>query len=336
LVLVAALAGAGCSGSPRADAATVKDSSITTSSFNRELDVLRENKLLAAAVKAGGGSISGGDHLVSSTIAASWMNQLIVQKVVDRKFVAQHRTTTAADRRRGRTLAETSLGGAKAFAAFPTWFRTLEIARKSRTVAVTKTTAAARAAVYDKTFAANATQCPDILLIIQVADASAADAVIAEIKVGADFSDVAKRESLETTTGAEGGVAGCANDSSIPADLTTAVAGLQPGEPSKAVTISGSTYVATVKPYGPEVLAAEIATVARTQALVAIQRPYRGDVHVDPRYGRVTFVPASGFAVSPPKPTATLDQPGGTLSGVTTTAPNGATGTTATTAPAAG
>lgn len=336
MVLVAALVGAGCSGSPHADAATVKDSSISTSSFNRELNVLRENKLLAAAVKSGGGTLSDGDHLVSSSVAASWMNQLIVQKMVDRKFAAQGHKTTTADRRSGRALAQGSFGGAKTFAAFPAWFRTLEIDRKTRTVAVTRTTAAARAAVYDKQFAANATQCPDILLIIQVADASSADAVIAEIKAGADFSDVAKRESLETTTGAEGGVAGCANDSSIPAALTAAVAGLKAGEPSKAVTVSGSTYIATVEPYGPEVLASEIDTAAQAQALVALQRPYRGDVHVDPRYGTVAFVPATGFAVSPPKAAATLDQPGGTVSGTATTAPTGATATTATTAPTAG
>ncbi|MCU1457166.1 MAG: PPIC-type domain [Actinomycetia bacterium] len=335
-VLVAALVGAGCSGSPRADAATVKASSISTSSFNRELTALRDNKLLAQAVKAGGGSISDGKHLVSSSIAASWMNQVIVQKMIDRTFAAAHKKLTAADRAAGKTLAQGSFGGAKTFAAFPAWFRNLEIDRKARTVAVTKTTAAQRAALYQSKFAANAAQCPDILLIIQVPDATTADAVIAQINAGASFSDVAKRESIETTTAAEGGVAGCANDPSIPAELAAAVTGLQPGAPSKPVTVSGSTYVATVEPYGPEVLAAEIATAAQTEALLAIQRPYRGDVHVNPQYGTVKFVAGTGFTVSPPKTPATLDQPGGKVAGAPTTAPTGATATTATTAPPAG
>ncbi len=333
-VLVAALVGAGCSStSPRGEAATVKDASITISSFNRELNVLRDNKLLAAAVKAQGSTLSGGKSVVSSSIGASWLNQLVVQKIVDRKFVADGRTLSASDRAEGRALATGAFGSAATFRAFPAWFRTLEIARKSRQVAVTRTTAAQRAAIYTKKFAPSAAQCPDVLLIIQVPDESTGNAVVAEIKGGADFSDVAQRESLERTTAAEGGVAGCANDSSIPADLTAAVAGLKAGEPSKPVTVSGTTYVATTKPFGPDVLAQEIKTAAQAQALIAIQRPYKGDVHVNSQYGSVVYTAAGGFVVSPPKAPATRQEPGGVVTG--TTAPAGGT-VTSTTAPAAG
>ncbi len=331
---MAALVGSGCSAAaqPRGAAATVKDSSISNNAFTRELNVLRENKKLAAAVKAQGASLSSGPRVVSSSIGASWLGQLVIQKIVDRKFAARGKRLTAAQLRSGKALAESSLGGAAVFAAFPAWFRTLETTRKARTLAVTTVSAADRAAIFEKQYAANASQCPDILLIIQVADASSANAVISEINAGTDFQAVARRDSLETQTGSEGGVAGCANNSNIPAELTAAVAGLKPGEPSKPVTVSGATYVATTKPYGPAVLAREIEIAAQRQALIAIQKPYKGDVSVNPRYGTVAFGPTSGFVVSAPKGTDTNDQPGGSVPTATTA--QAAPGSTGTTAPA--
>jgi hypothetical protein len=272
-------------------AATVGNTKVSRSDVEDELRVLAENETLQRAIaRAGAPALSNNDGSVTADIGAGWLALVVSQTVAAREVERRGLEATAADRKRGRSLAAESVGGANVFLDLPQWLRDRLVGRWTE-VAVLE-----RDLVDDPSPAlqeAVTAQCPSgryVSHILVESDVEAAE-IEAELAAGGDFGEIAERRSFDQGSAAQGGALGCIDGQDFVEPFAT-VAATQPiDEVSEPFTTEFGTHIVLVSDEPPT-------TELRRAAIEEVLGRARGeDVDVNERYGR--WDPANGQILPP-------------------------------------
>jgi parvulin-like peptidyl-prolyl isomerase len=207
-VLAFAAATTSCS-STMNDAATVtyKDKSgthtvhVTRDEFESELKQLLANKQFvqllhnpqaASPLLTDNGN---GDDSTDADLAATWLTTLVKQQFIDGVFKSLHLSVSPADTAgalNDETGAQANFGSAKIFEAFGKSLQNKLLARDARRIAVSESCESGKAVGE-----------------IVVKTKAQSDAVLAQLRGGADFATLAKAKSLDKPEGQLGGLIGC-------------------------------------------------------------------------------------------------------------------------------
>ncbi len=294
LAAVAVIAAAGCD-SVRPFALKVDGEETSQSSVDKELDAIADNE----AIAAGGGSVTGNDGTLSSTVTAYWLTLLVEQEVIDDEFNRRNLEVTEADREAAIADIEAEFG-AQVFEAFPDWLRDRLRGRYTRRAALVReiggdagqiTDEALRAA-YDELIAAQREQCPSGEFVghILVETQAEADALAAQLAGGAGFATLARENSTDGSS-VDGGELGCFDPTQLVPEFATAAEALAPGQVSPPVQTEFGFHIIKISDTIPfEAIEAGLrerleqqAGAARNPELDALLAEAK--VRVDPRYG---------------------------------------------------
>jgi len=136
--------------------------------------------------------------------------------------------------------------------------------------------------------------------LILTADEDSADAARQRVLDGEAFADVAKDVSTDTTTSADGGVAGCAATADVAASLGDEVRGAELNVPLVPKAVQGGFVVTEITSRTvPELddIADELTPDLQAPLVAKVVQPILDDVDVDARYG--TWAASSASVVAP-------------------------------------
>jgi hypothetical protein len=260
-------------------AATVGDTKISRSGVEDELRTLAENKILQRAIaRAGAPTLSNNEGSVTAEIGAGWLALIVGQTYAARAVEQRGLETTAADRKRGRTLSAQSVGGANVFLDLPEWLRDRLVGRWTNVAVLERDLVDNPTPALEK---AVAEQCPSGRYVshILVDSDVEAQAIEQELAAGTDFADIAKRESFDQGSAAQGGSLGCIDGQDFVEPFAT-VAATQPiGEVSEPFTTEFGTHIVLVSDEPPQ-------SALRNAALEqALGRAKGKAVDINERYG---------------------------------------------------
>ncbi|PZS20787.1 MAG: hypothetical protein DLM54_05345 [Acidimicrobiales bacterium] len=332
LLAVVALVGAGCNVSPYA--AVVNGTTISRSSLDNDLAAVRGDRLLLQAYQAnakinvlGTGKSAFDSGFVGAVLERRIEAELVHQAVMSKGIHVTHQELLLAT-----PDAVASAGGQQSFGALPPSYRNELIREEADALSLASRlvganiSQAAIAAYYQAHQAQFTSTC--ISVLVSPSQAAAA-ALRAKIAAGASFASVAQASSIDPTTAARGGDAGCVQAG----QLTPAfqfIATLPTGQISQPVQTQPGWILVEVTSRPQQPLAQVTPTVVRAllgNAQKALTSYYQaalthGHVVVDPRYGRfirhgdqVVFQPPSGPSM------AVLAGPGGFMTGAMTSPP---------------
>ena len=191
-----------------------------------------------------------------------------------------------------RTRAEEAMGGQKAFSALPKKLQDREL-RLVGLPAVLADKKAKTLGTPEEFYKANSGRfvleaCTRHILID---DKAQLEAVRAKIVAGADFADLAKRESADTGSGSKGGDLGCGDPKQFVPEFANAVRTLKVGELSKPVQTQFGYHLIQVKSRKiatfdqvKSAIGDDMLAKAREDVQAEVAR-YAKDLSVDPLFG---------------------------------------------------
>lgn len=335
--------------------AKVNGQVITRSQLFGEMDAISGNSADVSNLKSEGVTVHGkAKGSFTTTFADDILDEEISTALVSQGVKKRNVTVTPEITTLARSDVVSAAGGAKTFDAFPKSYRSYVVTSAAQytaleasvgKVAVTK---ASVANYYNAHPAELADDCASIIVVSTKAEATT---IAKQLKKGVSFASLAESDSADTSTGANGGAAGC----SIPAafsetygtGVATAVTSQAVGTVSAPIHVyssSGEAFyiLAKVTARKPETLSASTPVIlgdllnpVQTKLTTYLTKLTKAaKVTVDPSYGRFSISSGNPDVLAPKKPPAAdLVLPNGTT---TTTAPSTATTappTTASTAP---
>jgi hypothetical protein len=329
---------------------------ITRADYEKQLGALVGDPQFQTFLKGNNFPLTGDQKATTGTeISTTYLGQLVDQSAIDAEFTALKLTITSEMRTtaENETKQEFALrneisqdasgqqrfvGPGVVYASFPKWLQTILVDRAARVDAIgryyTSLTPAKEQALYDE-FAS--TICPSGRFVaqIQVADAATANAILAQLRSGASFADLAKAESKDATSAKGGGTVGCLSRNTVAKEFETAAYAAPFDVPIGPVKSNLGYHVILVSHPTYAAVQGELTQALQQNPLIARDlRLQSMHVWINPLYGSGALAVDSQqgsliFHVSAPKaPTARVCREGsGACSGTTTT--------TATTLPAA-
>ncbi len=344
--LAVALVGTACS-STLSDAATIKysqDGSSKTVSVSRdtlisEVSKLVANKPFATWLKQNKFTVNA-DVSTDTALSAIWLSQLIHQQAIDQLVKQRGAKVTSAIQAQADQDVVNVFPAANIYAAFDKNFKAVLADRQARTEALlasyTDTSDAAGQKYFDAHKSSFACASGRDVSHILVKTQAEAQAIIDQLKGGADFATLAKEQSTDTTSGAQGGELGCLQAGAfVPAFQTAAEQALfdTPYGPVKSqfgyhvilVRHANTTYESSRA--AVQQALQQAGSAAAQSAIDNLLKSFK--VKVDPRFGKWVFTTNSQgqqvYEVEPPTPPNPSTQREGTT---TTTVPSaiGATG----------
>jgi parvulin-like peptidyl-prolyl isomerase len=316
-----AVVGAGCDPtSPYA--AKVNGNTISQSDLNNELTAIRDDPAYLNALQTQIQVTGAGQHSFNSTFVANVLNGQIVFQLVHQEVTRLGIKISGQDLAQARADLASTLGGAGVVSALRRSYQDSLVFHRAESTALAASVGhvdlspSAIAQYYTTHQQSFVEQCVSHIL---VADQATAGALRDQIVAGASFADVARSQSLDKATGANGGVLGCGPTgrfTSVPA-FEQAVNAQPTGQVSQPVQIqyntqSGATQtgwdliLVTSRPLLPVEQAtpqirASLLSGAQSAYTEAVQRAAsRAHITVNPRYG--TYDPQSGQIVAPAAP----------------------------------
>ena len=272
-------------------AAKVGDRTVSQQDVDDELRALIDNAALRRAVKASRSpALSNTDGSITANAGSGWLGLIVAQHLAAESVQRRGLQVTAADRDHGRRLAQQSVAGAKVFASLPEWFRNrlverwAPVARLEREIVAHPTPAVLQAL---------GSQCPSGRYVshILVESEAEAQALKQQLAAGADFAELARRNSTDTASAQRGGELGCIDGQTFVEPFASVAANLPAGVVSDPVTTQYGSHLILVSDQPP-------ASAVRQVAVQAALSHGRGaSVEIDPRYG--TWDRANGRVVAP-------------------------------------
>lgn len=327
LVTVLSLAAAACSagGAGGGYAAKVGGTAISDRQFRRELDELRSNKLLVQSFQQQLGKSQKGT--VPSSLAGAWLSRLIQQEVIDREFDRRHLRVSAADLERARQLNAQQFQSAQVFDAFDRWFRDRQLRRDARFLRTIDAVGGAFSeadlrARYEKSKAQFAQACAEHILVPTKAEA---DAIKAQLDGGADFAALAKAQSKDPGSAAQGGKLGCQPKGAYVGPFDAAVWSLPLNTFSAPVQTQFGFHVirvterktATFEEARSQLLS-QLQNLAQQRfGQFLLRQLQRADISVNPKYGSFA-IGQTGPQIVPPQAPSPSDGPPKAQPGVPT------------------
>ena len=321
ILMACAVAFASACTKPAGVAANVNGVRITNKSLVDELNVIKNDSDLTAYYQQGGASVVGKKP---GTFDGDFVSQLLsvrIQYELLRQDL-QHRHLTPDDtcRAAGQDDAYSELGngdlekGRQILAKIPSWYRDEIVARSVNLLTLQaalinqpcRSTDAARA-YYDAHKDDFDESC---LSVIQLTDTTKVDAVMAQLRGGADFATVAKASSADASSAAEGGDVGCLSRNQLPAQVVDVAFNTPIGTVADPIQTTQGTLILKVtdrKTPAYSDVESQAAQLARSASGAALQQWYgqvvaNATVHVDARYG--TWDAQQGTLQPPATPTA--------------------------------
>jgi hypothetical protein len=341
-LIVVALAAAAllsaCSSTSGPVAAKVGSTTISRTTLNDELRAMTDNKAVAASLsKSLSVKVNATEGGVNMKLATLWLTTLVNQAAIDQYFDAHHLDVTGANRAAAKTATYATFVNKKTFQQLPRSFRDAALARQNRIQAVEATLPAAAPpsdAVLQQTLdSGKASLCPSgqVVAHIQVKTEDEAKAIEAQLAAGANFGELAQKNSTDTGSGSVGGLIACtASDgyNQLPASFRAGSDLLAPGQTSPPVHTEFGWHVIRVEPF--DLANARLLLIRLVQQQQAspitkfvTQQLLKRKVWVDPRYGTVNRTKAALTIVPPAAPNPKSNPADATP---TTTPAAGATG----------
>ena len=289
-VAVIGIGAAGCS-AVRPAALTVNGHDVSQSSVNRELGAIADNPGLRS-------ELSATDGTIRSSGTAIWLTQVVASEVVDRELARREVKPNRQDQQLGAAQAEDFFGDANVFARFPVWFRDRAVERFARQQALLRTVGAptsddAVRAVYLTTIARLRSECPSGRFVshILVPTREQAAALAAQIASGASFEQVARQQSTDRVSAADGGELGCIDGQQFTPPFEQAARGTPLNQVAGPFQTEFGWHLIIVRDTIPfEVLEGPLRRQLAQQSPESQRRVgelvAKADVDVDPRYGR--------------------------------------------------
>jgi parvulin-like peptidyl-prolyl isomerase len=315
---------AGCSGDNNSDAArvTYHDDGgdhtvrISRSEFTDELNALQENKVVAQQLKANGANVNSGVS-TDQRLASTWLSTRIRQTVIDAEFASAD-TPISPDDRTKSEQDQTSTFGEAGWAAFSVPFRNTLLERDARLYAVFR----------------HFESCPSGRFVshILLPTESKASATLALINRGREkFTDLAKAQSTDTASGANGGALGCLSSSEFVAPFQSAAEAAPIGTVVGPVKTRFGYHLILVRKWDP-VADRQYAQALADSASRALTKRFDAlKVWVNPLYGTWGTEPDSNGNPTPAVVPPVVPQPR-----VCREATTACSGSTTTTVPAGG
>ena len=286
LTVPAALVGLSSCSTVPAWAATVNGTTISRSDFQRDLEALAANPGLL--------NLTGGtDVSIDGPTARSWLSQVITWKTAE-DLLSQHGLSTTQE---SIDAVQAQIVGNPTAAELPQSMQDEVVAGAVAVQSLSQLTAPSAEdleAQYRDDPAGTGALCVSHILVETEAEA---EAVVDELRGGADFAEVAKARSTEPAAATTGGAAPAGADGNAcqsvgafqtqyDADFTAGVLGATVGVPTDPIKSQFGWHVILLRPY--EEVADDLATLvasspgeaARTGALAT------ADITVDRRYGQ--------------------------------------------------
>jgi PPIC-type PPIASE domain len=293
------LAATGC-GTTLSDAATVTyhdnrgthTAHVDRAKLRDQLSILVHNKKFTA-ILAGQYDFTKPES-VDPKVTQIWLNSRIQQAVIDAQFNALHLRVTPAMRAQARnneTVGDQAAGrppkfiSADVFNAFPKRFQDDIIEGEARLIALQQTCASGR-----------------VVYRILERTLNDAQAAFKQIAGGAQFTDVAKSKSLDTTTKAQGGLAGCLAPNDLPPEAQSTAEKVPFDTVTVPVKTQAGYFLLLVRSWDQKLasdpaFAPSLAGAASANLADAVTST-RTHVWVDPRFG-TWEVPARAPAGTP-------------------------------------
>jgi foldase protein PrsA len=223
--LAAAALGLSACGATSSNAAKVNDTEISQSSLDDELKAIQKNKAYVDAIQQQGApTVEGaGKGTFNTAFVAQILSQRILLEVVKQELARMKVSVTDEDLKLGRAEVhknfETGKGDESLADAFPKSYqdtlaeRSADVLKLQAALAGVKIDDAAVSEYYNAHKDQLSETCTRHIL---VADKAKADALRARIVAGEDFAKVAKAESTDSGSGAQGGELGCDISNFVP------------------------------------------------------------------------------------------------------------------------
>lgn len=271
---------AGCSGgNGTSDAArvTYRDAGgdhtihITRSEFTNELEALSTDKPFADQLEKNGFTGLGSNESTDQQLAAIWLTQMIRQTAAEAEFHASKLSITNDDTSAVGTL-ETNDFGATLVKSLPSGFLKAVRNRYAR-----------MAAVYRYYATCPSGKFVSHILLRSEAQAEATRELIASGKES--FEALAKAQSIDPQSGAQGGALGCLSPSEFVAPFQNAADAAQMGVVTKPVKTQFGYHLILVRPWDPQRDQQYAQALTQAGAAVISQRLKDTKVWVNPLYG---------------------------------------------------
>jgi foldase protein PrsA len=312
-------------------AAKVNKGTIGQRALESELEAILDNRTYLDSLQQGQVRVQGSaQNAFDSTFVARILTRQIFLELVHQEVKRRKIELTPAELTQAEADVAATFQDPKILEGFPKGYRAL-LARRTAEVTALQAALAkvdlSEATVkkfYDEHQADFRETCVEHILFD---NKPAADAARAKIAAGQDFATIAKTESKDTGSGAQGGSLGCVAPGNFVPEFETAMNALKPGELSQPIESQFGFHLIRVK--SRQVLPLKDATdQIRQQLLGSGQNEFNAflgetldtaKIEVNPRYGK--FVKAGQQpGVVPP------DAPGPAQRNVPTTLPGGEIG----------
>jgi hypothetical protein len=269
---------AGCSGSNNSDAArvTYHDSGgdhtihITRSDFTNELEGLSTNKPFADQLDKSGFTGLGNDMSTDQRLSAIWLTQLIRQAAAEAEFHSENLQLTSQDASDAATYEKSDFGSL--LSTLPRGFLKTILPRYER-----------MAAVY-RHFAT----CPSgkfVSHILLKTERQAADTRRVIVSGRASFAALAKAQSTDTQSGANGGGLGCLSPSEFVEPFQSAAETAPIGVVTQPVKTQFGYHLILVRPWDAQLDQQYAQSLSQAASAVLSQRLKEVKVWVNPLYG---------------------------------------------------
>lgn len=321
LVVLVAVAVAGCDISVTPGAAKVDSTTITSARLDDAMSAIAGNSgflcTLAQSNPAASISVTGaGAETYNAAFAASQLSLIIREHVLSTLvkqsgLSASAAEVTLATTRLGAELTPPSqttctMGGAAIIAAMPTSYRNflLSVEVEQELLAAHIAGATITPAGLSAYASAHQSVAYDVCVsAILVSSLQTATADRAQIESGSSFAAVAKATSTDQNSASSGGILGCLQPSQFQSPLNAAVEQLASGQISQPISFSGSYVLLEVTsrraPNEIEALNYLLNSVSAKENALVTATESKLRVSVDPKYGSWKKV-SGAFEVVPP------------------------------------
>src|SRR5689334_24371618 len=205
LALVLGTAGCGGSTTPAAGV-TVNGQRVTQASIDGQLATIKANPQLLAELGTGAKSLP-------PEVTAEWITAVVETQVAAQQVRRRHVKITSGDRDAATQWAQSYFGDSNVYSAFPKSFQDEVTKQYASVPAIVRTlgrppTDAEIKADYESQLQKN---CPSGRFVshILVATKTEADAIETQLKAGANFAQLALKQSKDSGSAVKGGALGC-------------------------------------------------------------------------------------------------------------------------------
>jgi hypothetical protein len=324
-VAVVATGSAACKSS-EPYAAKVNGATVSKADLDDELNAIRSNTKYRQQLEQNQVPVAGtGDGTFNSAFAARILTRRIYFELVHEEFVRRKLKVGSSALNLARQEVESSIGGPSVLGAFPKSYQTWLIHTNAEVYvlqnAMANTSEANLRAYYDAHKEQFESVCAAHILVETKAQADAIEKQLAKAKdKNATFADIAKKDSKDAQSGAQGGDLGCAAPSNYVAEFKDAVRTQKVGVIGQPVKTQFGYHIIRVDGREPAKPFDEVKEDVRAAITDGQQGPFnefltqastKAKVEVNPRYGTYDTSGQQPEVVPPKAPDAATNNSGG-------------------------